>query len=102
MQIEMALKIHDQILNAVLPYAGVPHDGEFPSLPDCPLSHMLRACDLVRELNHPAVFPDGRARSLYVIPEERLIAAVYALQQFGGAQGLAELFGWAVKKDQKT
>lgn len=96
MHIEMALKIHAQILDAVLPYAGLPQEGQFPGLPDCSLYDMLIACEKVRELNHPAKFPDGRARTLYVIPEARLVAAVYALQQFGGAEGLAEFFGWSV------
>ena len=63
----------------------------------CEQKRNLRGCRTpVARWLHPI------PRSLYVIPEERLIAAVYALQQFGGAQGLAELFGWAVKKDQKT
>ena len=74
-------EIYEQVLDACLPYAGVPFDGNCPSLPNCSLLEMLQA---VAEVGaRPAeVLSDGTKR-IAVIPDQGLVAYVY-LRQRGG------------------
>jgi hypothetical protein len=80
---------HDKIVAACL------SNGREP-LPECSLAEMLEIEALVAAAPRERI--DG-GTVLRVHCAERLVAAVFALQRYGGIDGLAEALGYGVSSD---
>lgn len=87
-------EVHEQVLRACL-YGG---DGSWPRLPDVPLERML-AVHAAVAAEPPVYSATGREITLYCDP--RLIALVYAHQEYGSLDAMAEELG-LVKADSHS
>ena len=99
MTVEQACEIHVAMIRAVMPFCGVPFDGERTSLPDVSLAEMLEATRIIGEQPDERL-PDG-TRRMKVTADPRLIAAVYAHEHYGGIYGLIEALGYEFRQEQR-
>jgi hypothetical protein len=88
MELPEAIEINNEVTAACLWRLGV--SCEKANLPGITsLSEMLMAADLVRQSNQVGTAP----KVIRVVADARLIAAVYAIEQYGGLLSLANAMG---------